>query len=172
MATIQTRIGRDGKKVYRARVRMKGYPIQTATFDRKTDAKIWAQEIETSIHQGRYFKYSQSKKKTVSELINRYLEDVMPTKPKSMRIQTQQLNYWKNRIGNLPLNEVTPSQIITVRNELLKGKTKTGKRGASTVNRYLAALSHCFTIAMKEWEWVSRCVVKLYIYKSKIVLNF
>ena len=41
-------------------------------------------------------------------------------------------------------------------NKLLSEKSlrKEGKRSNSTVNRYCAALSHCFTIAVKEWEWL------------------
>jgi len=36
--SIQRRIGKNGKVSWRMRVRMKGHPIQTETFDRKTDA--------------------------------------------------------------------------------------------------------------------------------------
>ncbi len=34
---------------------MRGYPAQTATFDRKTDARIWAQQTEMSIREGKRF---------------------------------------------------------------------------------------------------------------------
>ena len=53
MANIQERITKNGKKVFRVRVRMKGYPMQTATFDRKTDARIWAQQTEMAIREGK-----------------------------------------------------------------------------------------------------------------------
>ena len=41
MAYIEERKGKNRVK-YRALVRVQGYPPQSATFDRKTDAKIWA----------------------------------------------------------------------------------------------------------------------------------
>ena len=48
MATIETRVSDDGKTRYRVRIRLKGYPEQTATFERKTDAKKWAQQVRKS----------------------------------------------------------------------------------------------------------------------------
>ena len=41
MATIDTRKGPDGKVVYRARIRRKGYPTQTGTFPTRSEAKKW-----------------------------------------------------------------------------------------------------------------------------------
>jgi site-specific recombinase XerD len=35
------------------------------------------------------------------------------------------------------------------------GKAKRFTRSPATVNRYLSVLSHVFTIARKEWHWVS-----------------
>ena len=39
MAMIETRTNADGSTSYRVKVRLRGYPAQTATFARKTDAK-------------------------------------------------------------------------------------------------------------------------------------
>ena len=39
MGAIVERKKTDGKAHYQAKVRLKGFPPQTATFDRKTDAK-------------------------------------------------------------------------------------------------------------------------------------
>jgi len=49
MASIQERVAPDGKKSFRAQVRVKGFPPQTATFDRKNDAKRWGEETESAI---------------------------------------------------------------------------------------------------------------------------
>ena len=83
MAYIQERIDSKGNIKYRVQIRLKGYPIQTATFDRKTDAKKWAQHTEAAIREGRHFKTTQAKKKTLEQLIDKYIKDVLPTKPKS-----------------------------------------------------------------------------------------
>ncbi len=155
MANIQERITKDGKKVFRVRVRIKGYPLQTATFDKKTDAKLWGKQTEIAIIEGKHFKSLQSKRYTLNDLIQRYVEEALPLKPKSYKDQKQQLEVWRKEIGHLTLQEVTPSVITAFRNKLSVGKTNRGIRSKATVNRYLAVMSHAFTIAMKEWEWVS-----------------
>lgn len=82
MATIQERKSADGKTKYRVIVRLKGYPPQSATFERKTDAKKWAQDTESAIRDGRHFKTVEAKKHTLQEMVGRYIENVLPLKPK------------------------------------------------------------------------------------------
>lgn len=164
MATIQKRVSSDKKVCFRVRVRIKGFPIQTASFSRLTDAKKWAQQIESDIHQGRYFKIAEVKKHTLAEAIDRYIADIIPTKstkPKSRNDQSTQLLWWKKAIGHEVLSNITPAIIIAERDKIAKVKTVTGsKRTPATVNRYMAALSHLFTIAVKEWGWVTEHPVK------------
>lgn len=75
MATIETRRTADGTIGYRAKVRLKGFPSQSATFERKTDAKEWAKQTEASIREGKYFKTAEAKKHTVADFIDRYLRE-------------------------------------------------------------------------------------------------
>jgi integrase len=154
MAVIEERTKATGETTYRVKVRIKGYPVQSATFKRKTDAKKWASVTEAAIHEGRYFTRSQSKRKTFGEMIDRYIEEILPLKPKSQAKQTMQLSYWKDQLGEMILHDVGSSHITAIRNELATGKTTRGVRSKATVNRYLAAMSHVYTIAIKEWEWV------------------
>jgi hypothetical protein len=53
MATIETRQTPDGKTSYRVKIRIRGFPSQSATFERKTDARQWAQQTETAMREGR-----------------------------------------------------------------------------------------------------------------------
>ena len=48
LAHIEKRESKDGILSYRVQVRMKGYPTQTATFNRITDAKKWAAQTEVA----------------------------------------------------------------------------------------------------------------------------
>jgi integrase len=82
-------------------------------------------------------------------MIDRYIEVVLPTKPKQIKDQTHQLRWWRSEIGDYSLADVTPVLIVQCRDEL--GKT----RAAATVVRYMAALSHAYTIAVNEWGWVT-----------------
>ncbi len=43
---------------------MKGSPIQSATFERVTEAERWIQQTETAIREGRHFKTSEAKRHT------------------------------------------------------------------------------------------------------------
>lgn len=83
MATIRERKTNKGETRFQVIVRLKGQPDQTATFNRKADAKKWAQNTESAIREGRHFKTTESKKRTLSELIDRYIADILPSKPKS-----------------------------------------------------------------------------------------
>ncbi len=155
MATIQERKTETGEVTYRVMVRLKGYPLQTASFARKTDAKKWASQTEAAIREGRHFKTTEAKRHTLKELINRYIRDVLPNKPKSEAKQKNQLIWWADQLGAYALSDITPAKIAEYRDKLLGETTYRGtQRSPATVNRYLAALSHAFTIAVKEWGWV------------------
>ena len=100
MANFEERILNNNKKVYRVRIRLKGYSTETATFDRLTDARKWAASIESSIREGRHFKSAEAKKHTLGEMVDRYKRDVLPTKSNSMQQnQWTHLNWWKDKLG-------------------------------------------------------------------------
>jgi integrase len=81
------------------------------------------------------------------------------------------LTWWKESIGTTKLADVTPALIAEYRDKLAKGTYQRARPGSkhsivegparqfarspSTVNKYVACLSHVFTIARKEWHWVS-----------------
>ncbi len=158
MANIEKRISETGKTTYRVKVRLHGFPPQSATFDRITDAKTWASKTETEIKEGRYFKTSAAKRHTLAEMIDRYKRDILPNKSKSGRFtsnQGNQLDWWKTELGYHVLADITPALLAERRDKLSNSKTsKDKKRSPSTVVRYMAALSHVFTIAVKEWGWI------------------
>lgn len=74
MATIEKRIFKS-KTTYRVKIELKGFPPATASFERITDAKRWAQETETKMRENRYFKSNASRDHTLSDAIDRYIED-------------------------------------------------------------------------------------------------
>lgn len=166
MATIQERKSADGKTTYRVMVRLKGHPAQTATFDRKTDARRWASQTESAIREGRHFKHAEAKRRTLGELIDRYRRDILPTKKaKTQAPQDGQLQWWKDKLGERFLFDCTPTLLAEYRDILkaepiasqAKDPSKAGPtryRSPASVNRYLAVLSHVFTCAVKEFGWI------------------
>jgi hypothetical protein len=91
MATIEQRKTIDGKIRYRVLVRLRGYPAQTATFERKTDAKKWGQATEAKIREGRYFSDNEARKHTLSELVVRYIQTEISKKGSYAPTQQRQL---------------------------------------------------------------------------------
>jgi integrase len=156
MASIEERETQDGKTTYRVKVRLKGYPTQSETFTRLTDAKKWAASTESAIREGRHFKTAEAKKHTVGEMVDRYIRDVLPTKhPKDQAQQKSQLLRWKAELGHALLADITPASIVSNRDKLLSETTQQGRqRAPATVARYMAVLSHAFTTAVNEWGWL------------------
>jgi hypothetical protein len=145
MANIEHRNG-----TYRVKVRLKGHPTQNATFQTLKDAKRWATSTEAAIREKRYFPTTEAKRHTLADLIDRYIQDVLPHKSRSsVYMQTLQLGYWCQHLGHYNLSDLTPSLIAEHRDILAK------TRKSSTVRRYLAALSHTFTIAIREYQWIN-----------------
>ena len=155
MASIQKRITKEGRTTYRALVRIKGSPTKSATFDRRSDARRWSQKKEEELRSTNLTCSIKNEQHTLGELVDRYVSQVMPDK-KDIAIQTHQLNWWKTHLGDCRLSAVSSAMISECRDELKKGQTQYGTpRSAATVNRYLAVLSHAFTIAWKEWDWIN-----------------
>ena len=153
MATIEQRTGKDGQHVYRVKVRRKGALPLSATFTKLSDARKWIQVTEAAIVEGRHFKTAEAKRHTLAEAIDRYLRDILPHKSfSSIDNQTRQLRWWKAQLGHCILADLTPTLIADHRDKLARGNGI--RRKNSTVRRYLAALSHTLTVAVKEWRWL------------------
>ena len=154
MATIRKRLKKDGTPSYRVEVRLKGFPTESATFARKTDAKKWANSTEAAIRENRYFKTAESKKHTFYDLVKRYIETVAINK-KDKQKRVSHLKWWQSEIGAYRLFDITPMMIAECRDKLLSETTRRGRlRSPSTVVRYMATLSHAFTTAVNEWGWI------------------
>jgi len=94
-------------------------------------------------------RFPRKSKHTLSELLDRYTRDVMPRKtPETQRSQMSVIRYWHQRLGHMLLCDIQPSHIITCRDEIAKADAP------ATVVKYLMVLSHAFTTAMTEYQWM------------------
>lgn len=155
MATIRKQKRRDGTASYRAIIRLKGFAPASATFERLTDARDWANATERDMKSGRYF--GTARTKTLSDLLEMY--EGSPAKQlKSWPGLKSYLDWWRAKAGNELLTEITAFRIATWRDELLVKKRQRGDGtlSAATVNRTLAALSSALSYAVKELEWLER----------------
>jgi len=143
---IDERKNSDGSVSYRARVRVKGHAPITKTFSSLTLAKKWKKTTEVEIEKGRYFDKHEAQKHTMGETIDRYIETLLPKKPKNAHNVKQHLLWWKKQFKHLTLDAIKPSVIAEKRDLLLVEPNSQGKKRCSTTAvRYLSSLSHVFS---------------------------
>ena len=141
MATIESR----GAYQWRVKIRRRGYPIQTRTFETKAAAERYAREIESEMDRGVFVSRTEAENTTLSELLNRYLEEVTAKKKgahaESYRIRALLRHSLAFRI----VATIRGSDIAAYRDERLATVTP------PTVKRELVILGHLFETARKEW---------------------
>ncbi|MHB1642619.1 MAG: tyrosine-type recombinase/integrase [Acidithiobacillus sp.] len=155
MAAIEKRTASDGSTSYRVKIRLRGHPVESATFASLSKAKLWGQATESAIREGRYFQTVEAKRHTLAEAIERYeREKLQGMRAKDAR--KQHLDYWKAELGTLSLADVTPAVIKERMTRLAdEPSERTGRnRSASTLNHYRQALASVMTEAVKDWEWL------------------
>lgn len=157
--TIQSRKTSQGDVRHRVSIRFQGRYYGSRTFSRKTDAQAWARGRVAEIERGETV---LSKRHSLHELIDTFVaERLVERSPKDRRAVERQLRWWQRLLGPCDLVEVTPQMISQARQRLSEGETPSGKPASSaTQNRYVAALSAAFSLAVR-WEWIRRNPVKL-----------
>ena len=155
MASISKQTGKKGT-TYKVRIRKPNNPTVTKTFSSKSFAEKWARKTELAIEEETFLDKQEAALHTLDNLVDRYLaEELQKLAEVDWRMRTRQLNWWKSHLGKLTLNRITPALIVEYRNKLKTERNDKGQtRKGSTVNRYLAAMSAAFGIAVTEWQWV------------------
>jgi integrase len=144
MASIQKRPGPR----YRVQVRLNGL-YRSATFPTVALARRWATQTEHALYEQGHFAQAAAAQHRLDELLTRYAREVLPRKrPGTQGHQAQQLAWWTQQLGPLRLDQLTPARLTACRERLAE------TRAPATVNRYLAVLSHAFTVAIQEWGWL------------------
>lgn len=139
MATITKR----GDLQWQVKVRAKGHPTQSRTFTLRADAERWGKETEIAIERGLFFDRSVGERTTLSTLIERYREDVLPTK--SGKHLAPALNQLDAAFGQFAVSSITSEMIADHRNDRLETVS------ASTIRKEINLLSKLFDLAGKEW---------------------
>ena len=137
MATIEERNGK-----YRAKVRMNG-TSKSATFASKRDAIDWARRQEAKALDG--VSGSQHRLMTFGEVLERYNEEVTPTKRGAREEGYRIGRLLKEPISSITLNNLTSLDFSEWRDNRLT------EVSADSVNRELSTLSAVCNKAMKDW---------------------
>lgn len=142
MATITRR----GDFQWQAKVRRKGYPTQTRTFDYRADAEKWARSLERDFETTGLVDRREAERNTLRAILERYEREVTPRK-KSAEIEKVKIRVILRDpvLPNLKMAALTSSHVAAFRDRRLQSVT------GSTVNRELTVLSSAINHARREW---------------------
>src|SRR5688572_3799555 len=115
MASIRERSG-----AWQARVRRDGYPEEVKSFAARSEALKWARHMETSMDAGSYRSRSGADKELLSEVLQRYADEVSPTK-RGHRDEVIRIKALKRaKLAAFALEKLTPSVVAAFRDERLR----------------------------------------------------
>ncbi len=109
-------------------------------------------KIRTDIHEGKYFEKKPGERKTFKDMTDRFMAEHAPNVTISMqKSYICSLGTLTPFFGeNATLNSIDSNRISR-----FKAKRQKDERKPATINRELAMLSKMFSIAVKEWKWLS-----------------
>jgi len=145
MGTITRRTDNVGRATYQVKIRRKGYPSASQTFDDKLAAETWMQETEAAMTRGAFIDPTPARDTTLDDLLRRYTEEVSPHK-RGHEVERIRLAFLlRQPIALTTLANLSASMVRDYRDTRLQ--TVAG----STVNRELNLLGHVIETARKEW---------------------
>jgi integrase len=137
---------RKRNKSYQAQIRRQGIKPISKTFFYRKDAQKWIRDIEAKIDRGEY-EGIQPCEISLRELLQRYLEEITPSK-KGHATETRRINRLiRDDISNKILSELTGSSLALFRDRRLKD----GKRACQYD---LVIIRHAIEVGRKEWGLV------------------
>lgn len=148
MASFHFRRGKLGS-TWSARITLRGFPRESATFDTKAEAAAWAARRETELRDTRHGKIIP---RTVKQALDRYAEKVAPTH-KGARWEIVRCAKLASDKRGLPfrhklLAEVTRGDITDWRDTALL------TLAPATVRREMGLARQVFEAARLEWGWL------------------
>ncbi len=142
MASIYKR----GPYQYEVKVRRKGHPAQTRTFEYRKDAEAWARSVERDMDHGEFKSRKNAANTTLAQVLEYYRDNIMP-KNKGKAVDGL-------RIGILLKSDLAQYSMAALSHDLIEAwcnqYTKENKVKGSTINRYLNTLSAAITVGIKK----------------------
>lgn len=158
---IDARVTSDGIIKFRARFRKKGHPVQILVFPELKLAKHWLEEQNRNALLNIHMPSLAAKRTTLSEAIDRYIKEVVSQKPKNAKNTIRHLEWWRKELGEYALPAIRSQLLVEKLDKLTSEVNSKGKRRTSSTRlRYIASLSHLFTVAYKQWDLVTDNPVK------------
>ena len=128
----------------------------TETDDKKLAQRIY-DKVKGEVAEGKWFEKLPGEDRTFKEMMERYMTEhsARNKAPKSHRRDKSLRDHLVGHFGDLTLAEITPSHISDYKN-----KRRAKGAAPQTVNNELSLMSHAFSLAIRDWEWVKENPVK------------
>ena len=109
MATITERYRKNGKKVFRVEIRIKGNPTLSKSFCKRSEANEWAKQQEVKLQKGCVVTLDADRQ-SICTIIDIFREEVVSRMRKSTRVNYEnQLDWFDKHIGQLSLRRLALS---------------------------------------------------------------
>lgn len=131
---------------WQARVQRKGQKDLAKSFLNKSDAIQWARSIEIEIDRGTYINTDYAQKTLFKEILQKYLDDVVPYMRSADNQSIRVRKLMKHPIAEVNMAHLSPKHMADYRDERLKVIKP------NTVIRELAILSSVINHARREWS--------------------
>ncbi len=132
------------------------YRQSTGTADRKLARRI-QDKVRGEIAEGKWFERLPGEEKTFREMMEKYMEEhsARNKAPTSHNRDKSLRDHLVVYFGDLRLTEISPKLISNY-----KAKRREEGAASQTINNELSLMSHAFSLAIKEWEWLRDNPVK------------
>jgi integrase len=130
---------------WQAQVRQRNCPAASKSFLSRTDAARWARQVEAERDRGLFLDRSEAERTTISDLIDRYLDEVTVRKRGAAQ-ERYCLRILSSNLGRHSVARLSARDVTAFREARLAAG-----RSATTVRKELAILSHVIDTAIKDW---------------------
>ncbi len=143
---------------WQARIRRKGWPVQSKTFQKKSLAEAWARKVEESMDRGSFISSSAAEQTTLKDLVERFKKEYAPHHYRGQSWEVK-LTHLERRLGNYSLVSITPERVTQYRDARLKdpdsrfkNSTLAPRVSGATVKTELDMLSKLLEVCVKEFS--------------------
>jgi len=129
---------------WQAKIRRRGFPVQSETFRTKADAIAWARALEREMDVGSFVNRDDAQRTTFKAAAQRYSEEILPTK-RGKIADASRLARLVEEFGSYSLASITPAMLARYRDERLKAVS------AQSVVHELGMVSRVLKAATMDW---------------------
>ena len=135
-----------GPYQYQVKIRRRGYPSISRTFESKEEAETFAYQIESEIKRGIFVSRKESENTTLSESLDRYITEHLPSL-KTVYRET-------NRARAIQRDPISKRILASIRGKDIADfiqRRKSSGAGPKTIKLDLSLLSKLFNLCRTEW---------------------